>query len=273
MNPLLLPASAVATPAARSLPVAPPSAARGGLWDHGNRHKTLIALGTGLLSGGNFSDGVARAGQNVLGLEEQLRAQQVRQREYGGPDDAFEITTDPVTGERTTRGVPEFQEYLEQKRTKQKDVADINGRVMYALQQLPEEQRAAAYANIRANPHFYGVDPANMPEQYDPVYASTAAGMGMTVSQAMTRRQAADNAADLADYRGDIQRDRETRTGIYRDRSTALTSQGAARIGQAGERIAISKAKGSGKGSGGSGGGQYEYRMGPNGRIQKRLKR
>ncbi|WP_129340617.1 hypothetical protein [Sphingomonas desiccabilis] len=278
MIPAGLAAAGAATGASR-LPAAPPRPA--GLWDHGNRHKTLLAIGAGLLSGGNFGEGMARAGQNVLGLEESLRTSSKAGREFGGPDDAFEIITDPVTGERSVQPVPAFQEYLEAKRVKQKDVADINGRAMFALQQLPEDQRPAAYEQMRQNPEHFGVDPTKMPEAYDPNYAAVTSGMGMTVSQALTRQQAKDNAAALQDYRQDVQADRTARTGIYRDRSIATTAQGAqriaqgdARIAQGAQRLAISKTKGSGGGS--SRGGldnRYEYRIGPNGQVQKRLKK
>jgi hypothetical protein len=243
MNPLTMPLGAFsAAPAVGTaqLPSAPPNVARGGLWDPGNRHRTLLALGTGLLSGRNLSEGAALAGQNMLGLEGQLAATQRKTREFGGPDNSFEIITDPETGERTYRPVEEFQGYLREKATKPKDVADMNGRVMFAIQQLPEEQRATAYAGVLANPERYGVDAETMPPTYDPTYASVTSGMGMTVSQALTRQQAASNAKDMKDYRADVHADRQERTGIYRARAAATTAQGE-------QRLAISRSKGSGK--------------------------
>lgn len=290
MNPLLFPsglAAGAALPSAPpgaslqqptpSLPATPPSA-RAGLWDPGNRHKTLLAIGTGLLSGHSFADGVGAAGRNVFALDDQLQASAKKTREFGGPDNSFEIVTDPATGQRSVRAIPEFQDYLDHKRTKAKDTADINGRAMFSLSQLPEKDRPGAYAAIRANPERYGVDPTTMPETYDPQYVAMASGMGMTVSQGLTRQRADQNADNLQDYRKDIQADRETRTGIYRDRAAATTAQGNARLAQGAQRIAISKAKGSGgggKGSKSSGGldPRYDYRMGPNGVMQKRLKR
>jgi hypothetical protein len=236
---------------APGLPTAPPSA-RAGLWDPGNRHKTLLAIGTGLLSGHSFADGVGAAGRNVFALDDQLQAASRKTREFGGPDNSFEIITDPATGHRTTRAVPEFQEYLEHKRVKAKDTADINGRAMFSLAQLPEKDRPGAYAAIRANPEQYGVDPTTMPDTYDPHYVAMAAGMGMTVSQGLTRQRADQNADNLQDYRKDLQADRETRTGIYRDRAAATTAQGNARIAQGAQRISISQAKGSGGGGKGS---------------------
>jgi len=291
MNPLLIPGGLAAGAALPSvppgaslqqqtpnLPASPPSA-RAGLWDPGNRHKTLLAIGAGLLSGNSFADGFGKAGQNVFALDDQLRAASRKTREFGGPDNSFEIITDPTTGQRTTRAVPEFQEYLDHKRVKAKDTADINGRAMFSLSQMDPKDQPAAYAQIRANPAQYGVDPATMPETYDPRYVALTAGMGMTVSQAQTRQRADQNADNLQDYRKDIQEDRQTRTGIYRDRAAATTAQGNARLAQGAERISISKAKGSGgggKGGSKSSGGldpRYDYRMGPNGVMQKRLKR
>lgn len=289
MNPLFIPsglAAGAALPSVPpgaslqqtpSLPATPPST-RAGLWDPGNRHKTLLAIGTGLLSGQSFFDGVGKAGQNVFGLDDQLQAASRKTREFGGPDNSFEITTDPKSGQRSVRPVAEFQDYLDHKRVKAKDTADLNGRAMFSLAQLPEKDRPGAYAAIRANPEQYGVDASTMPETYDPQYVAMASGMGMTVSQGLTRQRADQNAANLQDYRKDIQEDRKERTGIYRERAAATTAQGNARLAQGAERISISKAKGSGgggKGSKSSGGldPRYDYRMGPNGVMQKRLKR
>src|SRR3546814_11493534 len=81
-------------------------------------------MGQGL----NFGDGLGAAARNLYGLQQDLR--QEGRPVLGGPDDAFEIYTDPQTGERSYKPVKEFVEYNENKRTKQKDVADINGRVM-----------------------------------------------------------------------------------------------------------------------------------------------
>lgn len=217
------------------LPPAPPMAG-GGLFDPENRRDTLLAIGAGFLSGHNFADGAGAVAQNLYGRSQQLRQEQRQTREFGGPDNAFEIVTDPRTGDRTVAEVPQFAEYLKDRRVKPKDVADINGRAMFALMRLPKEQRAAVYADMRAHPDRYGVDPDTMPETYDENYAAVTSGMGMTVSQAMTRDQASSNAADLRTYRGQVHEDRQERTGIYRARSEATTAQGAARLGIARQR-------------------------------------
>lgn len=260
MNPLTIPPAAI-TPfvsgegrGTAGLPQPP----RPGLWDPGNRHKTLLAIGTGLLSGRSFGEGVAQAGANVMGLGDQLDARTRKQREFGGPDDAFEITTDPETGQRTVTEVPAFQSYLARKRVKAKDTADINGRAMFALSKVPEADRPAAYAAMLANPDQYGIDPETMPAEYDPTYVSLTGRMGMTVAQAQTRDQARDNADATDAYRAKVQADRTERTGIYRTRSAAATAQGDARIGIARSK-ALPKPKPSGKAKIASGNADLSY--------------
>jgi hypothetical protein len=220
--PLAPPTGAItSTSYASRLPSPPPAVKAPSLFDKQHRQDTLLALGSGLLTGQNFGDGLSAAAQNVMGLKKQLRVEQTKTHEFGGPDDAFDITTDPTTGQRTVRPVPEFVDYLHREKTKPKDVADMNGRAMHALQQLPEADRPAAYQAIRTNPAAYGVDVSTMPAQYDPHYAAMASDMGMTVSQAMTRQQAGDNAAAAAAARAALQADRDKRTGIYAGRSAA----------------------------------------------------
>src|SRR3546814_10452793 len=131
-------------PIVADLPKAPPPAARrASLFDKDHRKESFLAIAAGMGQGLNFGDGLGAAARNLYGLQQDLR--QEGRPVLGGPDDAFEIYTDPQTGERSYKPVKEFVEYNENKRTKQKDVADINGRVMYAISQLPEAARPAAY--------------------------------------------------------------------------------------------------------------------------------
>jgi hypothetical protein len=176
----------------------------------------------------------------LLGLQGSLQSEQRKTREFGGPDNSFEIITDPTTGERTYRPVEAFQGYLKDKATKPKDTADMNGRVMFALQQLPADQRATAYAGVLANPGRYGVDPETMPPEYDPNYVAMSAGIGMTVSQAIARRQAEEKAAADREARAKAQADREARTRIIGDRAAASTRQ-------AEERLSLSRTRGGGR--------------------------
>ena len=228
--------TATGGPQAPQLPQPPPKAAS--LFDKDHRRSTLLAIGSGMLSGSSFGDGLGNASKNLFGLNQSLIAERKKQTSYGGPDNSFEITIDPATGQRTPRAVPEFQDYLEQKRTKARDTADINGRAMSSLQRLPEAERSGAYAKMIANPDFYGIDPTRMPPTYDPTYANSTANMGMTVAQSLAGTQRSTNAENLQDYRAGVSADRLERTGIYRNRAEATTAQGNARIGQGNARIA-----------------------------------
>src|SRR3546814_1207351 len=100
---------------------------------------------------------------------------------------------------------------------------------MYAISQLPEADRPAAYQDVLQNPHFYGVDPDAMPREYSPTYGSLTSNMGMTVSQAPTRAQAAANSANAEENRDIVGEERRSRTGISEARMVAGTAQGATR--------------------------------------------
>lgn len=213
---------------------------------------------------------MANASKNLIGLQDRLDAQGRKLQEFGGPDNAFEITTDPKTGQRSVKNVPVFQDYLDRKRVKAKDTADLNGRAMFALSKLPESARPAAYATMRANPAQYGIDPETMPAEYDPQYVTVAGQMGMTVAQGQTRDQSAIDADRL-----NVDRERraemaEMRAEIARNRAEAMTRQGDARLAQGAERIGIARQRA--QRAGGGADPRYEYRMTPDGRVQRRLK-
>lgn len=219
----------------QQLPPAPPPKKKATIWDDQHRKDTMLAISAGILSGNNIAEGLGGVSRNLLAQRQALRTE--GRSQLGGPDDAFEITTDPQTGERTYKPVQQFVDYQTAKRTKAKDVADINGRVMYAISQLPAAEQAAAFAEVRQNPDFYGVDTSTIPQQWSPAYGNIVGNMGMTVSQAMTRSQAAGNEANREVHRNAADQDRVERTGIYRDRAAATTSQGAQRIGIAREAL------------------------------------
>jgi len=257
---------------APSLPAPPPRRRSASLWDEGNRSQTLLAIGAGLLSGHSFGEGLANASRNLMDRRDRLEVENRQLHKYGGPDGAFDITTDPRTGERSVREVPQFRDYLDHKRVKPRDTADLNGRAMYALSQLPEANRPAAYSAMRANPEQFGIDPSTMPEAYDPSYVGLAANMGMTVAQATGRDLRASDAASRDKARGAAQSDRQQRTDIYRARSAAATNQGQQRVDIARSNAARAGAKGPGKAKAGTDP-RYEYRVLPDGRVQQRLKR
>lgn len=215
--------------ASANLP-APPPRKRGQLFDKDHRQETLLAIAAGFGSGSNFGEGASNMARNLLALKQGIRAEDRKDNTFGGPDNAFEITTDPTTGARTVREVPEFAGYLEKKRLKAKDVADINGRAMWSLAQLPEDQRPAAYATMIANPGQYGIDPSTMPARYDANYVNMASKMGMTVAQAQRDQRAGEAAGNLEDWRAGQAADREVRTAAYLARLIAMTHQGDERL-------------------------------------------
>ncbi|MFD1959600.1 hypothetical protein ACFSHP_12085 [Novosphingobium panipatense] len=181
-----------------SLPSAPPSAKRRGPFSKENLGQTLLDIGAGFLSGHNFSDGLGAAGKALSGRMDDLRAQEKAERPsiaYGGPDDRFEITT-TSDGQRVIREVPEFAKVLDAKAAaerapKTKDVIDQRARAIYSIGQLPESERAAAYATLMEHPEMFGgVDVTGMPPGYDPTYATVMGNMGTTVGQAITNDRA-----------------------------------------------------------------------------------
>lgn len=253
-------------------PIAPPEAPKAvqgtGLWDPGNRHKTLLAIGTGLLSGRDFFSGVGAAGQNILGLSDRLEvANKKKLPEIGGPDNSFEIHTDPETGERTYKPIAAFQDYKRDTREKPKDVADMTGRAMYNLSRLPKEEQAAAYADMVANPKDYGLEPDWIARtEYDPNYVAMRAGMGSNVSQS--------RGADTRDRGTDARISQgERRLGIYGERSEALTRQGDTRVGLAVTKANAPKAPPSTRKGKGSSGSKAPTRFGPQGQLQMRVKK
>lgn len=220
------------------LPQVPPSirVGRPNAFDADHRQQTLLALAAGFFGSHNLGEGLSNAASVIYnqnaGIQKEARP------ELGGPDDSFEIYTDPVTGQKTYKPVQAFQDYLEHRRVKSKDVADINGRVMYAIQQLPEDQRAAAYADVVSHPEHYGVDGSTLPANYDPNYSNITANMGMTVAQALQRSQAAQNADAMEAYREWLRANGDKRTNAYVAHSAASTAQGAARVAQGAQRVA-----------------------------------
>ena len=255
----------------------------GNLWDKKHLDDSLLAIGTGLLSGDDFFDGLGRAGQGLGQLRQQIRTADKPTRELGGPDDAFEVTYDPRTGERSYVPIQPFQDYLRKKAEKPAVTADIRGRAMTALLSLPEDQRQAAYEDMADNPSMFGLGDGDLPMEYDPELVDVYANMGMNVSQTMTREQAAANAKAQDAYRKTLAADRAERTRLAAQRTATLERQGDARIQQGEARVAqgasrleISRANAGRSRSGGrsssSAKPQYEYRYGPNGELQRRRK-
>jgi hypothetical protein len=229
--PVLRPAAPSAGALTSQLPAPPPAKAKSpNVWDKEHISQTLLAIGSGLLSGQNFGEGLGNAAQGILGLQQRLRDDRKKSISYGGPDDQFEIAADAY-GNRTIRKVPEFAEAVEAKRKAAKapgpkDNLDFRGRIVYAIRQLPEKDRAAAYADVIANPDQYGVDVTGMPTAWSDNYGTIAGTMGMTVNQGIAQDRANAVAADQI-------KNREANRGFTERRLT----QGEERLRQGNERL------------------------------------
>jgi len=201
----------------------------------------MLKLASGFFGSQNFGDGLAHAAGTIAQTNDGLR--KAEQPVLGGPDDAFEIYTDPRTGERSYREIKQFSDYRKQKDTDPAEAADMTGRVMYAISQLPEDQRAATYDAVLSDPGKYGIsDSSVLPATYDPSAIALRTNMGMSVSQARARDQAALNG-DRADQ------SRQEALAITRARAAASTAQGAQRLNLAREALDRRGTTGSGKGT------------------------
>jgi hypothetical protein len=152
----------------------------------------------------SFGAGLGGAMQSIGSGTRKLREDQRKSISYGGPEDQFEIATD-ANGNRTIRQVPEFAAAIEAKRKAAKapgpkDNLDFRGRAVYAINQLPAKERAAAYQDLMAHPDQYGIDVEGMPSQWSDRYGEIAGTMGMNVPMAITNdRNNADTASTIQD--------------------------------------------------------------------------
>lgn len=178
-------------PESTGLPKAPPKALSNNPFSKDNRQQTLLSIGQAFLSSPDFFQGLGSAAGAVNGRIDELKGLQAAQRpkvSYGGPDDRFEISEAP-DGTRSIREVPEFAKVLDDKAARKdapspKEVIEMRARAVHAIGQLPEDQRAAAYANLLGHPDMYGgLDVSNMPPGWDPNYAAVMGGLGTSVSQ------------------------------------------------------------------------------------------
>ncbi|WP_216365598.1 hypothetical protein [Sphingobium sp. SA916] len=153
-----------------------------------------------------------------------LRREAQKSVTYGGPNNRFEIMTD-AQGNRTVREVPEFAKAAQDERDAKaraereakaapswKEAQDLKARLVYQIGKLPADQRAAAYADLIANPQRYGISPEGMPSAWSDTYGTVAGNSGMTVAQASSNE------------RGDRIADNRIAT------NDARTAQGAARV-------------------------------------------
>lgn len=192
--------------------------------------RTLADIGSAFLSNQDFGAGLGAAGQAISARRDALHQMNKPKVEYAGPDDQFEITTDR-DGNRQVRQVPEFAKAIQDAReAKQalnpKDAFDVRTRAIYQISQLPPEQRAAAYRDLRANPEQYGISMKGMPLVWDDIYGKVAGNMGQSVGQA----EAQVLRSQQFDHRKAID-ERRLQQG------DARVQQGAARVSQGAERL------------------------------------
>lgn len=192
------------------------------IFDKDHISQTLLGIGQAFLSNQNFGEGLGAAAGVMSKGQQTLRDDAKQTITYGGPNNQFEISADKQ-GNRTVREVPEFAKAAREERDaklapKPTDVYDRRSRALYAVSQLPPEQRSAAYADVLQNADAYGIDTRGMPPVWNDTYGQVAGGMGLNVNQALTN------------VRADRVADNRIETNVAR------TAQGS-------ERIAISRAK------------------------------
>lgn len=252
------------------LPTAPPAPAKkAGAFDDDHYRQTMLAMAAGFFGSQNFGDGLSKAAEAIYNGN--ADAQKKAQVSYGGPDGAFEITTDPHTGKRTYTPVQEVVDYQNHKAAKltPEKLLDLNGRYALALQGTDPAKRGEAAAFMANNPTLYpGFNPA-LVGAGDNLGLSASTGQTVTQSGAAAQRADAEQRreADRAYKRGQG----DQRIALQAKKTDASIAQGNERIGlsaAAGGRAAQSNTRANLKAGISPDG--YQYRMGPNGKIQRR---
>jgi hypothetical protein len=209
---------AVAMPHMRPMPSAPPSAGTVSRKQYRpfakeNRQNALLAIGTGLLSHPeSFAAGIGAAGENIGLLRKGYQDLQRKSIAIGGPDDSFEVTTDPLTGQRTYKPITEFQDYKKAQEAAKRapkaaalpganDNVLMRGKTMGAIMRIPEAQRPAAYKALIADSKALGYDMGGLPDEYSPSIAQAFSDQTVSPTDRMkddrataSRTQAAANA-------------------------------------------------------------------------------
>lgn len=191
-----------------ALPQAPVSRRRPrvNMFDREHLSDTLFALGTGMMQGSNFGESLANAAGSLREARAGYLAEETPHTEIGGPDNSFEITTDPVTGERSYRQIPEFAKRAEEERRRQqapnvRDRVTLRGQVMSSILRAPVEQRAALYQQfLQDSASLYG--DLGLPATWDDATAQVMADQAITPEARMTA-EARDRAQDYREMSGD----------------------------------------------------------------------
>lgn len=224
----------------QQLPAAPP-VKKTGAFDDDHYRQTMLAMAAGFFGSQNFGDGLGKAAEAIYNGN--ADAHKANKPTIGGPDDAFEVYTDPKTGEHSYKPIKSAVDYLHEKQNKVtwKDRADLNGRYAMGLAALDPEKRAIAIQTMSEHPdQFPGFDPAMLGSLPEPALG-VVAGAGQTVAQAQAGERATQAETHRETYRRGQEADRTTRTGIMATKADASIADSHARVGlaqQAGARAA-----------------------------------
>src|SRR3546814_12129288 len=94
----------------RNLPKAPPNRSTNPFAKE-NRRDTLLAIGAGMMRGGNLGESMANAAEATLSSRKDLRSRTDKQTALGGRAAAFEIVTAPEPRGRSYLQGAGFHEY------------------------------------------------------------------------------------------------------------------------------------------------------------------
>ena len=221
-----------------SLPTPPAEVKRKRLnpFDKEHLSQSLMAISKGFAGGNGFFGGIAAGFQ---GIGDNLAAERKAMKgsdEIGGPDNAFRIHTD-ADGTQTFTPIEEVQDYLDGKTKranapKPADTANYIGDTLYAVEQLPIEQRPDAYRLMRQQAADQGHNLAGVPEEYSPTFSKAM------IARTIGARQGSANAAtaaDRAERNADRDASREASIG-FRERSNARADQAAGRSAESHRR-------------------------------------
>lgn len=211
-------------PMAQSLPKAP-TKPKINPFDRAHIARYLADIGKGFAGATSFGDGLAKSfGSIADGLIDETTPKKPTV-ELGGPDNAFEIVTNP-DGTREYKPIAAYGDYLS-KREKAKNAPKLSdsqswiGDTAYAIEQLPEEKRAGAWQLVLQQGHEAGYDLTGVPDEYSPTFNQVA------IARTIGARQGATNAATL-DWRNRVDADRDATRAIAERRAGATIANGQA---------------------------------------------
>lgn len=175
-------------------------------WDKQHIALALLDLSKGMASGGTFLEGLGAAGRGMAGRMYDEQKAELGSTEVGGPDNAFEIHTD-ADGNRTYTPIAAVTDYLDGKKKREnapkpKETAELVGDSLYAVEQLPPEQRPGAYQLLIDQAKAAGHDVSWAPPEYSPTFSKAM------IARTIGARQGSANAATAA-QRAEMNADRD----------------------------------------------------------------